>query len=100
MHQIIGGFILGTVVGQAARKNVWRPVLRGSIKSGLILTHQAKELARKVKAETDEIVAEAKEELEREDLEKSGHHVESQPESTPEPDAEQSHPGRNRKKKV
>jgi hypothetical protein len=100
MHQIIGGFILGTVVGQAARKNVWRPVLRGSIKSGLILTQQAKELAKKVKAETDEIVAQAKEELERADLEKSRHHVESQPGSTPEAHAEQSHPGRSRKKKV
>jgi hypothetical protein len=100
MHQIIGGFILGTVFGQAARKKVWRPVLRGSIKSGLILTHQAKELARKVKAETDEIVAEAKEELEREDLEKSRDHVEPQPGSTSEAQAEHSHPGHNRKKKV
>jgi hypothetical protein len=98
MHQIIGGFILGTVFGQAARKNVWRPVLRGSIKSGLILTHQAKELARKVKAETDGIVTEAKEELEREDLEKSRHHVGSQ--RTPEAKAEHAHPGRNRKKTV
>jgi hypothetical protein len=100
MHQIIGGFILGTVFGQAARKNVWRPALRGSIKSGLILTQQAKGLAKKVKAETDEIVAQAKEELEREDLEKSQRHVESQPRSTPEAHAEHSHPGRSRKKKV
>ncbi|MCU1262630.1 MAG: hypothetical protein JWO80_5515, partial [Bryobacterales bacterium] len=67
MHQIIGGFILGTVFGQAARRNVWRPVLRRTIKGGLIVTQEAKELARKVKAETDEIVAEAKQELEHED---------------------------------
>lgn len=100
MHQIIGGFILGAVFGQAARENVWRPVLRRSIKSGLILTEKARELARKVKAETDEIVAEAKEELEREEPDKSGNHVESQPESTPETHTEQSQPGRNRKRKV
>jgi hypothetical protein len=100
MHQIIGGFILGTVFGQAARKNVWRPVLRGSIKRGLVFTQQAKGLAKKVKAETDEIVAQAKEELEREDLAKSQRQVESQPGSTPEAHAEHSHPGRSRKKKV
>ena len=98
MHQIIGGFILGTVFGQAARKNVWRPVLRRSIKGGLIVTHEAKELARKVKAETDEIVAEAKQELEHEDLEKSLHHAESNTENAPESHAKHTPAARTRKK--
>ncbi|MCU1263531.1 MAG: hypothetical protein JWO80_6416, partial [Bryobacterales bacterium] len=75
-------------------------VLRRTIKGGLIVTQEAKELARKVKAETDEIVAEAKQELEHEDLEKSLQHTESTTENAPENQAGHSPAGRTRKKQA
>jgi hypothetical protein len=59
MHHIIGGFILGAAFGTT----IWRPLLRGVIKGGLLAAREAKSMTDAVRSEASAIYTEAKSEL-------------------------------------
>jgi hypothetical protein len=71
MHHIVGVVAVGAILGQAARRSVWRPALRSAIKGGLVVAREAMALTQKVRAEASEIAAEAKAELSEEELHRS-----------------------------
>jgi hypothetical protein len=69
MHQIIGGIVLGAIVGKAAgglKSNKLRPLVRKTVKTGLIAARKANEFGRSLRREANALVAEAKAELEDE----------------------------------
>jgi|RhiMethySRZTD1v2_1073278.scaffolds.fasta_scaffold3264010_1 hypothetical protein len=63
MHHIIGGFILGAAFGKTTRTTIWRPLLRGVIKGGLLAAREAKSMTDAVRSEASAIYTEAKSEL-------------------------------------
>ena len=74
MHLIIGSLIAGAFAGEGARKLSWRPVLRAGIRESIRAQRGVVAFGEKVRAEAKQLVAEAKDELDRPDR---------QPDSTP-----------------
>jgi hypothetical protein len=72
MHQIIGGIVVGAllgtttsgILGKASGK--LRPLVRKAVKTGLIAQRKTKEFGESLRRETNQLVAEAKTELEEE----------------------------------
>jgi polyhydroxyalkanoate synthesis regulator phasin len=71
MHQIIGGIVVGAllgptsgILGKASEK--LRPLARKAVKAGLIAERKAKEFAESLRREANQLVAEARTELEEE----------------------------------
>jgi hypothetical protein len=65
MHHILGTILVGAVFGSAAKSKL-RPVLRKAVKGGLIVQRKAEQLGRNVRAGANELVAEARADLDRE----------------------------------
>lgn len=63
MHFLLGSLLLGAAAGEGARKVRWRPLLVGAVKSGVLLAEKLEGAARAVRAEAEQLVAEAKAEL-------------------------------------
>jgi hypothetical protein len=64
MCEIVGSVILGGIVGGGATKLNWRRPLRVAIREGIRTQRKLAHLVASVEAETKQLVAEAKEELE------------------------------------
>ena len=63
MHFVLGSLVLGAVAGEGARKVTWRPLLRGAIKNAVLATRKVNKIALAVRKEAEELVAEARAEL-------------------------------------
>jgi hypothetical protein len=77
MHQIIGGFVMGAllgttsgVLGKASGK--LRPLVRKAVKTGLIAERKVKEFGESMRREANQLVAEAKTELDEESRSPAG----------------------------
>jgi hypothetical protein len=68
MHHVLGAMAVGAILGQSARRSIWRPVVRNAIKRGLVVVREAKALIQNVRAKASDIVAEAEAELSQERL--------------------------------
>jgi uncharacterized NAD-dependent epimerase/dehydratase family protein len=65
MCAIIGSMIVGAAAGQGASKISWRPLLRTAIREGLRAQRKITAFSNTVFVEAKQLVAEAKDELER-----------------------------------
>ena len=74
MHLIISSLIAGAFADEGARKISWRPVLRAGIRESIRAQRSVVAFGAKLRAEAKQLVAEAKDELDRSDL---------RPDSTP-----------------
>ena len=63
MHQLVGSFIVGTLAGGGTRKIEWRPLAVQAVKQGIRLGRGVQNVSSQVRAEIEQIVAEAKAEL-------------------------------------
>jgi polyhydroxyalkanoate synthesis regulator phasin len=71
MHQIIGGVVVGAILGKASgmlgkTSERLRPLVRKAVKAGLIAERKAKEFGESVRREANQLVAEARTELDEE----------------------------------
>ncbi|HEY4046992.1 MAG TPA: hypothetical protein VGM27_09005 [Acidobacteriaceae bacterium] len=65
MHLIIGSLIAGAFAGEGARKISWRPLLRAAIRESVRAQRSVVAFGGRVRAEAKQLVAEAKDELDR-----------------------------------
>ena len=70
MHHILGSILIGAIFGStifgSTAKNKLRPVLRKAVKGGLIVQREAQRFGRNIRAGADELVAEARADIDRE----------------------------------
>ena len=71
MHQIIGGIVVGAILGKASgmigkTSAKLRPLARKAVKTGLIAQRKTREFGESLRRETNQLVAEAKTELDEE----------------------------------
>jgi hypothetical protein len=74
MCEIVGSVIVGGILGGSATKLPWRRPLRVVIREGVRVQRKLAEVTARVKAEANQLVAEAREELD---------HSDPQPNSSP-----------------
>lgn len=65
MCEIVGSLILGAFFGGSVRKVSWRPLVRGGIREGLRAQRKLAEFGSSVRTEAQQLVAEARDELNR-----------------------------------
>jgi len=66
MHHVLGSILIGAAIFGSATKNKLRPVLRKAVKGGLIVQREAQRFGRNIRAGADELVAEARADIDRE----------------------------------
>jgi hypothetical protein len=69
MHHIIGSLVIGMVAGSAAKGGKFRPALRGIVKQGLRAKRKLESAGSSLRVETQKLVDEAREELNRDAME-------------------------------
>ena len=65
MCAVFGSVIVGAFLGGGACKISWRPLVRSGIREGLRTQHKLAEFAASIRTEAEQLVAEAREELDR-----------------------------------
>ena len=62
-------FALGGLFGGVFTKNIGRPILKGTVKGGIAVKRKAEEFGGRVKNEFNDLVADARSELDHEGVE-------------------------------
>ena len=65
MHHVLGSILIGAIFGSATKDKL-RPVLRKAVRGGLIVQREAQRFGRNIRAGADELVAEARADIDRE----------------------------------